>query len=348
MPNEFSNFTTQDTDRPDGGYQGGYTQGGSDDGSHRWDPNAYNEHTGKNGKWVPIDQRESVPTFDKGAWGGMGERLDGNGNPIAGTDGANVDRERYLGMQGPIYEHGPTIDQTRGQESRGWGMGALDLLKRTAEGKQPSVAEKLGTQQGIDAQNARMGIAASVRGGAAARGAAARAGQADASTIGQQTLQSNAATRAGEMEQARGAFLGAATGQRAQDLNVATEQGGLEMGQRAANDQRDSFYANRAQDVNRVQTASRLGASANDINARDAAARQAEARQANADAHQQKVISTGVAMGNGAAGAYGKAYNDGSGDDNDDTTSDENAKDNVEPVKASRAIRARARKAASQ
>jgi len=311
----------------------------SADGSKVWERGG-----GPNGQgaWVTPNDTQSYEqhrTFDKGRWAGEGEQLDINGLPIDGTSGADVDAQRYRDMRAP-WTTTPIIDQEQSNETRGIGMGALDLLKRTAEGKSPSAAEQMGTSLGQQSQDARGGIAASVRGGAASRAAAARGAVADQSTIGQQTFASNQATRAGEMAQGRGAYFGAATGMRGQDLGVATSQGNLKAEQRKADDARDAFYAGKAHDVQKTDVNQQLGLSAAQQNAQNQKEQQDAARNAASAASDARLTNTALTTAQGGINAYGNSQKP---DPDPNTTSDEKAKKNMKPVSDRTAGRLKAR-----
>lgn len=317
----------------------------SDDRSKEWDPTGGPDGQGA---WVPVGTHgvhEQKRTFDKQQWGGRGQDIDANGNPIDGSSGAERDVTRYEGMAGPAHANGPIIDRSRGNEARGIGQGGLDLMRQTAEGNSPSVAEKLGTAQGQGAQAARFGIASSVRGGAAARAAAARGAQSDAGTIGQQTLASNAATRAGEMATARGAYFGGASGQRGSDLGVATEQSNLEMGQRGANDSREQFYENKAHDVKKSQLGAQLGRTASEQAAADVQRQADQAAAARAQDRSQQQTNTILQGAQGGLNAYANSQQDSGTKPDPNSTSDEKAKKNVRPVsdRVARRIKEKAR-----
>ncbi len=275
----------------------------SDDGTKVWDDRGGPAGTGA---WVPANDsapREPGRTFDPLAYGGRGQDIDANGNPVAGTSGAERDISRFDEMAAPTNVDGPTIDQTRGNESRGIGMEAAGLLKETAEGTSPSAAERFGTRQGQAAQDAQHGIAASVRGGAGARAAAARGAVSNAGTIGQQTLASNAATRAGEMANARGAYFGATSGIRGQDLNVASEKGNLDVGQRNLNDAREQFYENLGQDLRKDEVTGGLRDASRSFKTTNAARDARTADFENDSANKEAVYSGTLKVIRGAAKA---------------------------------------------
>lgn len=354
MPNEYSNFTTPDSANASGGYNrnpddpNDPNRGTGPDGS-TWDPNG-----GPNGTGAYIPMKPSaapsapVRTFEQGAWGGQGDDMDYQGNAVGGTSGAARDAGRYQDMgQDPLYTSGPQIDQTASDESRGLSMGGIDLLKNTAEGTSPSVAEQLGTKMGQDAANGVTSMGASVRGGAMARAAAGRQAQAQGTLIQGQQRQANAATRAGEMAGARGAYLGAASGQRGEDLGEATSQAQLNEGQNAANDQREAFYEGLAQNTKNSELSHELGRTAEQDNASNAAFQTNLAGKKQDAANAWKNVNTAVGGASGAAQGYDAVtggsnpqmdptnpYDSGSDNSNPDpdTDSDERMKTGITPV----------------
>lgn len=362
MPNEYSNFTNPDVGSTGNGAQGNVPDNrpaGSTDSSKRWDPTAINPMTGQpTGAWVPAtptntqtagNASQNTITKSAGAWGGTADMKDAGGVAIEGTSGMAIDRDRYRGMgQKPTNPNGPQIDQSVSGESRGLSMGALGLLRNTAEGTGPSAAQQLQTKQGQDAANAQFGIAASVRGGAAARAAAARNAASNASTIGQQTLAANRALRAGEMANARGDLLDASGKQRGLDLGAATEQAKLEAGQRGLNDNHEAFYEGLAQDTQQANLNHQLGRSEADSAAAQAALNNNVARDEASRAATMNAVRTGLGGVTGGVQAMQRVNGEeekssnggGSGWDDPDTTSSEKAKDNIEPV-TSRSVKSR-------
>lgn len=113
------------------------------------------------------------------------------------------------------YGNRAQYDQTRGQQ-----VDANGMLRDAAMGNVPSVAE-LQLRMGQEAlARQAMGMAASGRGNqAASRLAAMNAGVLG----GQQLNQQQAALRAAEMAQARGAYSGALAGLAGQDLGAASQ-----------------------------------------------------------------------------------------------------------------------------
>jgi hypothetical protein len=346
MPNEFSNFTNRDvTSNPTQGYSG--APGGSvgtDDPNKHWDPNTFNPQTGKMGAWVTTGTQTAgnastaSPTFQTGAWGGTGNMVDGQGNEIKGTSGAALDANRYQDMgQHPQNASGPTIDQSRSNETRGYQDDAIDQIRQTAEGNVPSAAQKFGASQTVAAQNAAQSLGAGARGGAAFRAAAGRAAVNNSAAIGATGRLQGQALRAGEMAGARGQLFGASTQQRGQDLGVATSQAGLEAGQRASNDQRETFYEGLANDTKNAQLSHQLGRSASDDAAANASRATSLAEQKASQDRMDRNVSAGVGGVMGGVNAYnavggGQTTTKPNTNDDDITNSDERTKSKVKPL----------------
>jgi len=294
----------------------------SDDGKSHWDPTAPNPQTGGIGAWVPgtgDDPGVIAPSFI----------------PPTTSNPTSEAADRYRGMGQTGGPSTPAIDTTRSDETRGVSMGALGLMRDASEGKYPSEAERLGTLQGQNAQNAQHGIAASVRGGAATRAAAARGAVATAGTIGQQAAASNQATRAGEMDKARASYFGASTGQREKDLGLAGSKADLETGNRRLLDQREGFYEDLADDTKKQHALNEEGVLAGNLDSANAS--NADDARERDRLHKQNwdYLNMGVSAAQGganAAGAGGKP-----------SPSDEKAKTNVEPLSGSAAKRLRDR-----
>lgn len=226
----------------------------------------------------------------------------GNRRKWGGRDGAvEEDVKRYTGMARDTAGGPPVIDETRSNESRGMVMGSLGRLERAATG-QDSMARELGTQQARSAADAQTSMAASVRGGPMARAAAARAvNQGAGSAMARQNMAINAAA-AGEQAAARGAYASGAGALRGADLGLASSKAGLEMGDRAADDQKEGFFEGLAWDTKNADMAAALGLSASDA----AAAQSARSAAAAADAQTRQNIGTGISTAaGGIAGAVG-------------------------------------------
>jgi hypothetical protein len=345
MPNEFSNFSTPDAGSSSNGRQGAPAGNVGDEGSggYHWDPSVFNEQTQKLGKWVKDDNATAgngsfTPTFDTAAWGGRSNDLDAQGNEVDGTSGAARDRDRFRLMGAtPTNTTGPQIDQTRSDQTRNINMGALGLLQQTAEGQVPSVAERAGTKMAIDASNNLQSVGQSVRGGAMARAAGARAATQSAGLIQAQQAQANAATRANEMAVARGAYVGASTAQRGTDLEAATAQAKLDQGQNALNDQRQNANEQLGYDVQASSLSQKMGRTAAEANAAQSGhdTNVANAKQEYDRLQNNIRMGVGGAQGGFAAGekVFGGSTTDSNGNPDPDTTSDEEAKTNVKPVK---------------
>lgn len=304
-----------------------------------WDPTG-----GPNGQgaYVP-HQRSAAPsgpahTFDAGAWGGKGMDVDYQGRPIEGSSGAQLDAFRYQQMgQKPLFGNGPQIDQTQANEARDVGVGALGMLKMRADGSQETPAQALARQQTAGAVAGIQSGAATIKGGAMARAAAARGAQAQGARVAAMGQQDLSALRAREMADASGQYFGASTAQRTADLGVATQQAQLEASQRAQNDQREAFYENKAQDTKAAELSHQLGRTGAENAAANAAQATANQAQAASDARIDRNLSTGTGAVMGGIQAYGKATSDPY--DPNKTGSDERMKTGVRPVSDKEAAR---------
>lgn len=273
-------------------------------------------------------------------WGRRGNEVDEQGRLVGGTSllEKDVDRYRQLGQGGP--KSGPAIDRTASDQTRGIGMGSLSLLQQTAAGAVPSAAERLGQRQTVAAQNAQVSMGASVRGGGAARAAAARSTANGVATIGQVGAQQQQATRAGEMANARDAYAGAVNGQRGQDLGLASDQAKLNMGQVSANEQRDQFYENLGFNTKKAGVDAVLGRSAADEAAANASRTQALNEQTNSRQQTNQMISAGVGGAQGLVQGYGASQastpqkSSDPWDPSNYTGSDERMKQDVMPLDA--------------
>ena len=197
---------------------------------------------GGGGYWDPVSRRwirpEDATPEQKQAYlappGSNGDRR---------VYDAAAEAKRYQGMAAPAHPAAVQIDQTDANAARGLQDGGIDMLRERAEGG-PSAAQYLMGQQTRGAVAGVQSSAASIRGGAMARAAAARGATALGSRLTAQGLQDRMALKARESHDATGQLLGVANERRGQDLGVATDQAKLQAGQNAANDQRDAFYEN--------------------------------------------------------------------------------------------------------
>lgn len=215
MPTDSSNFSTPDQGVP----QQPYRPTGTGDNGETWDPVQQ--------RWIPRDQMPAVggaagtapdptraptPQTVMGAWGHRGDSLDANGRAIAGTNGMAQDVDRYRAM-GAGHQVAPQIDRAASNETRGYGMGALGLLRARAEGA-ATPAQTMSRQQTAGAVNAVQSGAASIKGGAGARAAAARSAGFAGARIQAQGDQDTAALAAREQAEGANAYFGAANTQR--------------------------------------------------------------------------------------------------------------------------------------
>lgn len=335
MPTGSSNFTIPDTTNEDMGISNPHAVRGLGDNGEVWNPSGGPNGTGA---WeTPPATSERSQTFVPGAWGGRGNDMMTDGTLVEGTSGAARDVYRYQRMgQVPVHQTGAGIATHDSNEARGIQMGALGLLGQTMNGSVPSAAERLGTQQGIDAGRAQSSMGQSVRGGAMARAAAMRQGVQNSASIEAQQRQANAATRAGEMAGARGAYFGAASGMRDTDTAQATEQAKLDAQQRQINDQREGFYEDRAHGVKVLQAGAELERSGNE-NAAAVAGRQQDAASAAAAAAADRQLTNTVLTT--AKGGIEAASKSGTGSDErmktgmrDMTLSPGEAKQSIRPL----------------
>ncbi len=339
MPNAYSNFTGPDQDSPS-------------DGRNRnpGDPDDPARGTGDNGEvWNSSTQRWEMPPpspapaapsyqFKQGEWGGQGNDIDYQGQEIAGTSGATRDVNRYRDIAGhPLYTSGPQIDQFDSDNSRGLQMNALGMLQSRAQGGM-TPAQALASRQTQGAVAGVQSTAASIKGGAMARAAAARGAQNTGSRVFAQGQQDQAALQAREMADASGQYFGAAQGQRAQDLGVAASQAQLDAQQRAAADQREGFYEDQAQNTKNAELSHKLGRNEADASAANAAKAQSIAESKAAADRANTAVSAGIGGFKGGVQAYDNATKTGEPDPND-TTSDPQAKRAIRPVSDAEAAR---------
>lgn len=325
MPNEFSNFSSKDSGSASGGYRGG-----AQENDYVVDP-----QTGQLVRRTSGNATEGTVVKDPRAWGGQGNSVDANGHPIYGTSGASQDIERYNDMANrPVHQAAPTLDATQANEARGLHMGSLGLLRDRAMGAQ-TPAQALLRQQTQGAVFGLQSGAASIKGGAGARAAAARGATATGARIAAQGEQDVQALRAREMADGAGQYYGAASAMRGADTTQAAENAKLEAGHRAAADQRTQHYQDKAWDVSNAENDAQLGVSAQD-SAAAASARAARAQQAATDRQTASTVaSTVTGAASGGIQAYANTRQQPPPYDPNDpnrTGSDERTKRNVKPI----------------
>jgi hypothetical protein len=336
MPNGATNFTTPDTSNPSGGYQRrpgdwGDPNRGSGDHGEVWDPNG-----GPNGQgaWVPHTPSAAPPdrnNFVAGVWGGMGDRIiPGTGKVRFGTNAAAEDVARYRDMgQNPLFANGPAIDRSASDQSGSLQTGALGLLRQRAVGGM-TPAQQLAQQQTQGAVNGLSSAAASIKGGAMARAAAARGAVSQGARVGAMGAQDQQALRAREMADAANQYFGGASAQRGQELGLASSQAQLDAAQRGANDQREGFYEGRGFGVQSSDLSAKLNRSAADDAAANASRANALAQAQQDRERAQSYISAGLGAAQGAAGAYLKSTQSNPNDPY--STSDVRSKAEIAPV----------------
>jgi hypothetical protein len=238
-------------------------------------------------QWNPnMSQAENASLRNEYQYGGHGTSMyvdaQGNRRIVPGTSGAEQATARYSGLadqargtQAPTTNYGQA-NQDYGQYgqaqqfaygARGSQQDALALQRSAAMGQQPSVAQQqlqYGMNRGL-AQN--MSMAASARGGGANLAAANRAAMNSNAQLAGQTNAQAGMLRAQEMQQARDAYMGGASGIRGQDLGqqgAALQARGqsaqqaqfgtsAELQQRGLNAQTGLGYDRLANDVNTTQ-----------------------------------------------------------------------------------------------
>lgn len=245
---------------------------------------------------------------DPRRYSGRGEARDAEGlagEAVPGTAGAQDDINRYRGAAwNPTHQNAVQIDQTRSNEARALGGGALGMLRARAEGAE-TPAQRLAREQTQGAVAGVQSGAASIKGGAGARAAAARGAMGSAQRVAAMGTQDMQALRAREMADAAGQYFGGASAQRGQDLTLAGDQARLEAAHRAAQDQREQYYEQAAFDVGNADNLGRLGASAQDVNAASAAYKQGIQGAAASREFGDRMVGTVVGGVVGGATAYG-------------------------------------------
>jgi len=228
------------------------------------------------------------------------------------------DAARFGKMADPRFTTGPQIDMARPDESRGLSMDALGMLRRRADGGEVSPAQQMQAQQTAGAVSGIQSGAASIKGGAMARAAAARGAQATGARVAAQGTQDGAALRAREMADASSQYFGAAQGQRGRDLGLATSQADLEAKQRAANEQRDQFYKGLEFDQKKTTVDDALGRTAAE-SAAENSSRTAGLNESNAAFGRATQVASGtLGAVNGGVSAYNASQNEGGAKKSDD------------------------------
>lgn len=308
----------------------------AENGSGNWRGLPYYYHWDTNpetGERVIVDNASGknvkpTKTFDPSGWGGQGTDALPEGR-VEGTSGANVDTNRYRQMAGQ-QTAAPSINYNQLNESRPYSTDAIGLLAQSADGSDPSAAMMLGQQTTQNAINNQQSLANSVRGGAGARAAAARAAQFNQASIATTGQQQAEATRAGEMATARTGLMDAANKQRGLDSAAEIEQAKLQAQQRQQDAQHNQYYERLGWETNNAQLGAKLGRSA----AEQAAANAAKATQLSEDqqswANTKDAASTTLGGISGGLSAYQKtSQSDPTAKEPPTAGSDERMKTNV-------------------
>ena len=196
------------------------------------------------------------------------------------------------------------MDQSRGQQED-----ALNNLRGAANGTAPSVAQGQ-MQQGLNSSILAQGSAAASARGPAAMGAAQYGAAANSAAQSQAAVGQAANLRASEMAQARGEYMGAASGIRGQDFQQSATQAQLEAQQRAQNDQMQLGMTGDQIAVNNAQLGAQMQGqaqqSANDLGAQGLnlkAAQGADDQNSSGAMFGVGLASAGLAAASGGASA---------------------------------------------
>ncbi len=305
MPNELSNFTMPDRSNSSGGYQAPPDVNAE---GYVWDPVAkqYVKPGGTQVAGNAASAGNGAPPIDPLVWGGQ-----------KGDAQADIDRYRRMANNGNTVA--PVIDQSRSGETRGLSMDALSMLRQRAEGAQ-TPADILAQRQTQGAVNGIQSGAASIRGGAGARAAAARGAMATGARVGAQGAQDAAAMHARGQADAANQLFGASSAQRGQDLTAATAQAKLEADQRVANDQRKLHYDQAGWNTGNAVNDATLGRSAAESAAMATAAKQNIAEGETARSNTNTIVGTGTSAVSGGVNAYMNTRQPGKSDDPWDPT----------------------------
>ncbi len=244
-----------------------------------------------------------------GGWSHPGGGAGDMGNPAfqwrGDPHGAENDVNRYQGMGAQwANQAAPTTDFSggdrymgMGDQARGSQMDALGMQRSAAMGLTPSVAE-MQQRQGIDAAMAgQASLAASARGASGLAQAGYNAA-GNASQLQSQGAYQGSMLRAGEMANARNAYMQGASGMRGQDYQGAGMMdqrsqylSDLQMRQRSLGQQGQLAYEGMGYNVNSAQMGASMGLSGQDLAAYNARQQINQASRANDNAAVGNVIN---------------------------------------------------------
>ncbi|AKU97000.1 hypothetical protein AKJ09_03664 [Labilithrix luteola] len=355
MPNEYSNFTQQDADRPDQGYSTG-TPGTGDHGEV-WDPvtktwskpGQRSNDAAKNGYWasgymgsgrdnsaarIGGPQTAGRVSGIDPSWGGYSSTVvyDANGNlvndPSQSGRAADVGKYRNLAQAAAnrqAYQNDYTAANgyaAQAQQARGIQGDAMGMARNAALGG-PTASQQLARNMLSQGLAAQQSAALSARGGPLAQAAALRQQQMGQGGFIAQGNQQLAALQAQEMADARSQYAQYATQQRNGDMTgaelnqqQANAQMQNELAQRGLNQQAQTGYEGLAYDVNAASQQAALDNRKIDVGAYDV---NSQFDQRDADRRQQVTGAALSAVGTGlsaAAGAFGNSDQKKSGGDN--------------------------------
>lgn len=205
---------------------------------------------------------------------------------------ADSDRLRLLAANANNQPWTKT-DYGLGDQSRGSQLDALQMMQGAAMGNAPSQAAIMMRQGNDQAVANQMGMAAGAR-GPAAMAMAQQQAMGNASNMSTNNMNNMGALRAQEMAQARGAYMGGASGMRGQDDSRSQFGSDLELRRRALQQQGSLAYEGMSMGVNQAQ----LGARGAQQGASDAAF-------ANSQRINQQSRANDTANVNAAVNAFG-------------------------------------------
>lgn len=297
---------------------------------------------------TPVNNR----AYGEGYYGGYDAdtttTYDNAGNPTTSITGTSQQNEvnRYRGMADAAANRGAyqvNFDRANGDalnaiRSRNAQMDAAGMLSNAAHGNAPSAAAIMGNQVG------NQSLAGALRMQAAGRGPGQQAFAARQAMMQQQGAQLGglsqfAGMRAGEMDAARGAYMGGVTGMRGQDYQgqallqrQAEAQAQAENFQRDLNQQGQMGYEGMGFDVNAAVMNAGLQQRSIQEQKNEADRRASEAQTARAQKFGSAVVGSVGSLASYASQATkagDKSNSSGANNGGDDgTTSDARAKTN--------------------
>lgn len=217
------------------------------------------------------------------------------------NSGAEDAQQRYQGMgQAAANQAAPGTDYSTANDARGGQADALGMMQQAAMGNAPSQAAIMMSRGNDQAMANTMSLAAGARGAGAMAGAQQQAMGVN-SNMATQNIGNMGALRAQEMANARGAYMGGATGIRGQDQSQAQYDSGLAMQQRQLGAQQQMGYEGMGQGVAQAQLGASMGRSGAAQAAWDAQQQRNNVSQSNTNQNIGTFTNAGVSLVKGAA-----------------------------------------------